>query len=313
MIRRRQKTTTLARGCDPGPRVLELQRGLRRLGYLGAGLDGAFGPRTEAAVRALQIDLLENGGGGGDGTAPVSVASYNRGRVSSVDGAAGEALTACIGDMLADERFPKIPSSAHPASENAAAMAAAGAAAAGRVPAPFLRAIVQQESGGRHYHEPTAGDPDNFLIVGLDRNTPGSPRITSRGYGIAQVTLFHHPPSKEEFGALLADPVGNLREAVRLLREKFDRFLNGATSATRADDRMAEIGAGPLRLCRYAPGDPRHMAACRECVAAAGERDGAPDRARVGCDWPYAARRYNGSGPRSYEYQARILARVRNG
>jgi hypothetical protein len=34
---------------------------------------------------------------------------------------------------------------------------------------------------------------------------------------------------------------------------------------------------------------------------------GVPDRAAFPCDWPYAARRYNGSGPLSYNYQSRIL------
>ena len=32
-----------------------------------------------------------------------------------------------------------------------------------------------------------------------------------------------------------------------------------------------------------------------------------PNRAAFPCDWPYAARRYNGSGPLSYNYQSRIL------
>jgi hypothetical protein len=34
---------------------------------------------------------------------------------------------------------------------------------------------------------------------------------------------------------------------------------------------------------------------------------GVPDRAAFPCDWPYAARRYNGGGPLSYNYQSRIL------
>ncbi len=32
-----------------------------------------------------------------------------------------------------------------------------------------------------------------------------------------------------------------------------------------------------------------------------------PDRADFLCDWPYAARRYNGSGLDSFHYQTRIL------
>jgi hypothetical protein len=30
-------------------------------------------------------------------------------------------------------------------------------------------------------------------------------------------------------------------------------------------------------------------------------------RAEIPCDWPYAVRRYNGSGINSYHYQVRIL------
>jgi hypothetical protein len=33
----------------------------------------------------------------------------------------------------------------------------------------------------------------------------------------------------------------------------------------------------------------------------------APVRANVGCDWPYATRRYNGAGVNSYHYQVRVL------
>ena len=32
-----------------------------------------------------------------------------------------------------------------------------------------------------------------------------------------------------------------------------------------------------------------------------------PLRKNIGCDWPYAARRYNGSGMNSYHYQVRVL------
>ena len=34
--------------------------------------------------------------------------------------------------------------------------------------------------------------------------------------------------------------------------------------------------------------------------------DGVPARAEVGCDWPYAVRRYNGSGVNSFWYQAEL-------
>jgi len=35
-----------------------------------------------------------------------------------------------------------------------------------------------------------------------------------------------------------------------------------------------------------------------------------PIRKNVGCDWPYAARRYNGAGINSYHYQVRVLKNV---
>lgn len=38
-----------------------------------------------------------------------------------------------------------------------------------------------------------------------------------------------------------------------------------------------------------------------------------PDRAAFLCDWPYAVRRYNGSGPASYNYQAIVLTNVLTG
>jgi len=35
-----------------------------------------------------------------------------------------------------------------------------------------------------------------------------------------------------------------------------------------------------------------------------------PDRAKLGCDWPYAVRRYNGSGVNSFHYQYEVLRRL---
>ena len=83
------------------------------------------------------------------------------------------------------------------------------------------------------------------------------------------------------------------------------------------------------------------MTDCRACLASAGATDiqagvtrfyagasrlyeptryhpetgytGVPVRAKIGCDWPYAARRYNGGGLDSYHYQTQVLLRVLNG
>jgi hypothetical protein len=103
---------------------------------------------------------------------------------------------------------------------------------------------------------------------------------------------------------------------------------------------VAEHPLLPLRLCRYTPDDPLYKRDCQACAAAvpklnitaqtplyAGSAQSygeagyyqaphyanVPDRAAFLCDWPYAVRRYNGSGPNSFNYQAIILQNLLNG
>lgn len=326
------------RANDPA-QVRALQRDLRALGYLRAGIDGAFGSGTTRAVRSLQYDLLFNNGSsrGGDGNAPVALVSFNDGNegkiVSAVDGIVDETLAGCIETIVADERVPKLPSATDPAAENRAALAAILKAADATAPAPFIAAIVIQESAGQHYNVPRGSDEDNFVTVGLDRNNrSNSDQITSRGYGIGQYTLFHHPPRPEEVAELIVDPVKNVQKAFAELHDKFARFVAGP--ADRADDRIAEQGNGALRLCKHSADDPRYMRDCIACAAATKKLEIArgtpvyagasltyqpdqyypsatyhnvPDRADFACDWPYAVRRYNGGGNDSYHYQTRVL------
>jgi hypothetical protein len=175
-------------------------------------------------------------------------------------------------------------------------------------------------------------------VIGLDTNSGLKHIITSRGYGAGQYTLFHHPPQKEEIEDFMLDVGKNLQKAIWELKEKFDHFVSGKTSGTRADDRIAEFGKGPLRQCKYKADDPRFMRDCKQCMVDAGLRnikegvtpfykgskhkffatqyyksgsyDSVPIRKNIECDWPYAARRYNGSGVNSYHYQARVLRNV---
>jgi len=227
----------------------------------------------------------------------------------------------------------KLPSAFDPAAENRKALEAVATSGGLPVPMPFVLAIATQESGAQHYHVPQRGD-DRFIVLGLDHNDPAVPaRVTSRGYGLGRYTLFHHPPRPEETGTFIIDPVGNVRQAARTLRDKFDHFVV-ASPADRADDRAAEHPLLPLRECRYAPSDPRYLRDCRACASAVGKVDivpgmrhyagaassyepnqyyasatyfGVPNRAAFLCDWPYAVRRYNGSGNSSFNYQARVL------
>jgi peptidoglycan hydrolase-like protein with peptidoglycan-binding domain len=321
----------LREGVNDAANVKALQRDLRALGYLHHGIDGGFGGLSTAAVRALQFDLLYNEGLGSDGNAPVAVANYNKGRVAAVTGVVDANTAACIGDMLDDPAFPKVPKAANPPTENKQATDAIAAASSKTAPTPFLLAMFKQESGGRHYREPAGIDEDSFVVIGLDRSTGVKDHITSRGYGIGQYTIFHHPPAQAEIDDFILDPVQNVAKAFEEFRNKFDHFVLGANGA---DDRKAENPLLPLRLCKYAASDPKYMQDCRACAKAAprvnlsagsrlypGSTDtlqptqyyasanypDLPDRSALGCDWPYAARRYNGGGVNSYHYQARIL------
>ncbi len=317
--------------------VKDLQSALRSLGYLAGGIDGKFQGGSARAVSALQYDLLYNDGSGSDGNAPVAVTSYNKGRVTKVSGACDQNLAQCIADMLNDPAFVRLPLSENAAADNQIIRAKVAALPSTSVPSRFIVAILKQESDLRHYNE-----ADACVYAGFDRNNKATAnQITSRGYGIGQFTIFHHPPRTDEVTDFMDDPAKNVSKAQGELRDKFDHFVIGGSEAS---DRTAEIGSGPLRLCKYAAGDPRYLTDCLQCCVDAGSRDihegdryyaakpgmtqpgtmqptpyyasaeytNIPKRENIGCDWPYAVRRYNGSGPNSYHYQARVLRNVRD-
>ena len=125
-----------------------------------------------------------------------------------------------------------------------------------------------QESNQRHYQVPAGSNADNFVTVGLDRNNgANSSAISSRGYGIGQFTLFHHPPTPAEVSGVITDPVQNAQAAIAEFRAKFDNYVNGPTDT--ADDRQKEA-SGPLRQCQYDSADPKYMRDCANCCLAAG-------------------------------------------
>jgi hypothetical protein len=326
---------TLAKGqANDTALVRALQHDLRQLGYLHRGIDGAFGDGTVRAIRSLRYDLMHNGGTGRDGKAPVAVTSYNRGRLTAqITDVLDQNLADCIADMLADPDFPPLPHSATAASDNARAITAIAAAHSTVAPTPFMLAIVLQESTGLHFSVPRNQDQDDFVIIGLDHAKDAPPdQITSRGYGIGQYTLFHHPPSTSEVQRCIVDPVGSVALAYTTLHDKI-------ALAIPSPDRQTEHPQQQFRPCRYAASDPRYLRDCTACTRATRKLDiqpgtpfylgsdgtyqptkyhptatysGVPDRADFPCDWPYAVRRYNGDGPDSYHYQAEVLLRLLN-
>jgi hypothetical protein len=317
--------------------IRDLQRDLRAIGYLKQGIDGKFGTGTERAVKALQYDLMNNDGRSRekDGDAPVRVVDFNKGRIVDVTGVVDQKLAGCLADMLDHPDLQLLPKADDPKKENRRIVELMRNYPSQTVPMPFIMAILKQESNLKHYHEPSKNDEDTYIVIGLDTNANVKHIITSRGFGAGQYTLFHHPPRKEEVEEFMLDVEKNLNKAIWELQYKFDHFVNGNTTGTRADDRIAEFGEGPLRMCKYPAGNPRYMRDCRQCMIEAGQQNiregitrfyrgskhtfeptqyykkadyhGVPIRKHIACDWPYAARRYNGSGINSYHYQSIIL------
>jgi peptidoglycan hydrolase-like protein with peptidoglycan-binding domain len=320
---------------DPNA-VRALQQDLRMLGYLRSGIDGAYGSGTAQAVRALQYDLLHNGGNGSDGSAPRAMTSFNRKAdgslyVAAVNGICDQNTAQALAAVAASADVGKLSKSANPAVDNQAAIATVMTTKTAVAPSSFIIAIMVQESGCRHFNVPGAGNADTYVTVGLDRNDTQNPdHITSRGYGLGQYTLFHHPPATQEL-AELCTPEKNVQQAFAELRDKFDHFVVGSSGA---DDRSAEHPGVPLRLCRYDSADARYFCDCKACAQAApklnivagtpfypgasgtyqptqyyqsASHPGTPNRAAFACDWPYAVRRYNGAGVNSYHYQCIVL------
>lgn len=322
--------------------VAELQHDLRALGYLKSGIDGVFGKGTTRAIRALQYDLLHNDGRGSDGDAPVAMTSLNLDAdgaqiVTAVDGVFSQSLGALLYSIMQDARIAHVPESRDPVTANRDAVFAIAGAPSRVAPTPFLLAMAEQESNKRHFLVPHGDDKDSFVIVGMDRNGQSQDQITSRGYGIGQATIFHHPLSQGDVVDVVNNPVGNVQNAYRELRAKFDHFVVGNAPAR---DRQVEHPHLPLRLCRYQPTDDRYMNDCLGCARevrkleiergtplyagstgsyqptqyyASSNYSNVPDRAEFLCDWPYAARRYNGEGANSYHYQTKILLNLLRG
>src|SRR5690348_15112623 len=103
----RQFNLQLRPGSGAEQQVRDLQRDLRRLGYLQSGIDGNFGRATSRAIEALQYDLMNNDGAScsAGGRAPVCLVNYNRGRLLDITGTANQQFIECISEMLDDTNF----------------------------------------------------------------------------------------------------------------------------------------------------------------------------------------------------------------
>ena len=142
------------------------------------------------------------------------------------------------------------------------------------VPLPFLKAIFKQESNLKHFYVPRGADEDNYIVVGMDTNAGEKYIITSRGYGLGQFTLFHHPPKKSEVKNFMVGIRGNISKAIAELRDKFEYFVTGPPGGRRADDRFADgrTQKKPL-VCQYEENDSRYLTDCKTCAMKVGKQD----------------------------------------
>jgi hypothetical protein len=256
--------------------IKELQRDLRQLGYLYRRVDGSFGNSTERAVKALQHDLLNNLGQNtrSDGNAPVSIVDYNKGRVVEVNGIVDLKLAQCISDMLDDDKYPKLPFAEEPQDANREIIERLDTLTSDVVPLPFLKAIFKQESNLKHFYVPRGEDEDNFIVIGMDTNAGEKHIITSRGYGLGQFTLFHHPPKKSEVKRFMVGLQGNISKAIEELQDKFENFVTGPPGGRRADDRFADgrTQKKPI-ICQYVKNNSRYLTDCKNCALNIGKQD----------------------------------------
>ena len=161
-------------------------------------------------------------------------------------------------------------------------------------------------------------------MVGMDTNAGEKYIITSRSYGLGQFTLFHHPPKNNEVKNFMVGIRGNISKAIEELKDKFEHFVTGPPGGRRADDRFADGRTQRKPLpCKFTEGEPGYLTDCKNCALEAGSQDivaeetpyykgskntfkktqyhpgsytNVPIRKNFPCDWPYAMRRYNGSG-----------------
>jgi len=113
------------------------------------------------SVKALQHDLLTNDGKGKDGTAPVRIKDYNKGRVPAVTGVVDFGLAQCTSDMLDDPNFPTLPFADDPVAKSQELISTLRAMPSPPAPIPFLLGILMQESGLKHFREPKGADQDS--------------------------------------------------------------------------------------------------------------------------------------------------------
>lgn len=166
----------LAYGSSDASHVRALQHDLRRLGYLEGAIDGWFGPRTEAALRALQRDLLHHDHGR---SAPIRITECNRvgghQAISAVTGVLDTRLAACIDSLLNHPRVEWLTRSNDPETANKAAARAAMAQRRWPAPRPFMLAILHLESRLRHFTVPSPDRCRQFRGDQPGASGPGGP------------------------------------------------------------------------------------------------------------------------------------------
>jgi len=101
-----------------------------------------------------------------------------------------------------------------------------------------------------HFQVPSGANSDNCVTIGLDRNNASNPAaITSRGFGIGQYTLFHHPPTPDEVAGVIADPAKNVQQASRGCEASLTMMLMAQRRRPKRTTGLRRLGRG---LCAFA-------------------------------------------------------------
>lgn len=272
-------------GLPVGSGIQAIQVALKMLGYMPNNyrrqIDSKWGESTIRAVKAFNWEVSK--------LADSPIVDYNE-----------------MSKLLKDSNYFKVPIVENPDEENQKVVELLEAKRdfiikTHNIPYDFLRALLWQETGLRHY------DPDGFVFVGCDFGKVGEEyKYRSRGYGLGQYTIKNHPPTEAQQENII-DPINNLEFVIRHLQEKFSLYC------------------GKLKRCQYEKVDEKYLNDCKRCVELAPQCDiKLPEanwhyKAQVGykdipmldvCGWGLAVERYNGIKQNAVAYRCEVVMKI---
>jgi len=273
----------LEKGLLIGSDIQAIQVAMKLLGFMSNNYlpqcDGKWGKNTSKAIRTFNWEIF--------GREEDNTVSYQK-----------------ISELLLDKNWFKIPFVENSDEENKKIVKYIDNQKEViineyKIPFDFLRAILWQETGLKHY------DLDGFLFVGLDIEEDY--KVKSRGWGLGQYTIKNHPPTIEQQKNII-EPLKNLEFVINHLKEKFKYFCK------------------TNRVCIYLKDDIQYLRNCKYCIENSlratiklpqanyhpkVQQEGYKDIPMFNrCDWVLAIERYNGRGSNAIAYRYEVLCKI---